>query len=116
MAQVAARLRLLLSCAPASGMAQASTAAKSRRSIIQTSSRRTRSGDGRGLFLEFQPDLLVVAEGDRDLAAVLQPAEQQLVGQRAADGVLDQTRHRPRAHQRAIALHRTSAPTRRPES
>ena len=42
-------------------------------------------------------------------AAVDQAAEQQLVGQRAADRVLDQARHRPRAHQRIEALLRQVA-------
>src|SRR6266850_3552218 len=64
----------------------------------------SRSGDGRGLFLEGELDLLVLADVDCHLAAVLQPAEEQLVGEPAADGVLDQARHRARAHQRVEAL------------
>src|SRR6267142_4606247 len=63
-----------------------------------------RSGDRGGFLFEGELDLLVLADVDGDLAAVLQPAEQQLVGERAADGVLDEARHRARAHQRVEAL------------
>src|SRR6185436_19070339 len=66
----------------------------------------TRLCDGGGLFLELELDLLVLADVDRHLAAVLQLAEQQLVGERTADRVLDQARHRPRTHQRVEALAR----------
>src|SRR5258707_8451921 len=61
-------------------------------------------GDRGGLFLELEDDLLGLAEVDRDLAAVLQLAEQQLIGERPADGVLDKARHRAGAHQRVEAL------------
>src|SRR6516165_12529268 len=70
-----------------------------------------RSGDSFGLcrlrgrrFLERQADLLLVVEVDYDLAAVHQPAEQQFVGERLADRVLDEARHRPRTHLRIEAL------------
>jgi hypothetical protein len=62
------------------------------------------SGNDLGLFFEDQFDLLVFVEVDGDVAAVRQPAEQQFVGQRGADRVLNQARHRPRAHQRVEAV------------
>ena len=64
------------------------------------------SGHGLGffLFLEHEPDLVVVVDVDRHLAAADEAAEQQLVGERLADRVLDQARHRPRAHLRIEAL------------
>ena len=45
----------------------------------------------------------VVLDADVDLAAVRQLAEQQLLGERLLDLVLDQPRHRPRAHQLVVA-------------
>src|SRR5882762_4264834 len=62
------------------------------------------SGDGSRFFLELQLDLLVVADIDAYPAAVLEPPEKQLVGQRSPDRVLDQPRHGPRTHQRIEAL------------
>src|SRR3989454_3532186 len=62
------------------------------------------SGDWRGLLLEGELELFVLADVDGHLAAVLQPAEEQLVGERAADRVLDEACHRPRPHQRVEAL------------
>src|SRR5688500_17469612 len=62
------------------------------------------SGDRGGLLLELEHDLLGLADVDGHLAAVLQLAEQQLVGQRAPDGVLDEARHRPGPHQRVEAF------------
>src|SRR5467141_2914143 len=47
------------------------------------------SGDGSRFFLELQLDLLVVADIDAYPAAVLEPPEKQLVGQRSPDRVLD---------------------------
>src|SRR5260221_5562902 len=63
-----------------------------------------RSGDRGGFLFEGELDLLVLADVDGDLAAVLQPAEEQLVADRPADGVLDQARPRTRAHQRVEAF------------
>ena len=57
-----------------------------------------------GVFLEHELHLLVVADVDRHLAAGDELAEQQLVGERLADRVLDEPRHRPRAHLRIEAL------------
>ena len=54
--------------------------------------------------LDVEHRLALVVDVDRQPAAVDQAAEQQLVGQRAADRVLDQALHRPRAHQRIEAL------------
>src|SRR5882762_10146945 len=63
-----------------------------------------RSGDGSRFFLELQLDLLVLADIDGYPAAVLEPPEQQLIGQRSPDRVLDEARHRPRTHQRIEAF------------
>src|SRR6185436_9877387 len=129
MAQEAARLRAPVPWASAAGARQASAAAMAIWHLIgilpggwKTYPQglekqrppvgglclllRARSGDGGGFFLELELDLLVLADIDGHLAAVLQAAEQQLVGQRAANGVLDQSRHRARAHQRVEALAR----------
>src|SRR6267142_4442533 len=57
------------------------------------------SGDGSRFFLELQLDLLVLADIDGYPAAVLETPEQQLVGQRSPDRVLDEARHGPRTHQ-----------------
>src|SRR3954447_5310424 len=59
---------------------------------------------GRRLLLELEDDFLVLAEVDGDLAAVLQAAEQQLVGERPAHRVLYEPRHRARAHERIEAF------------
>ncbi len=64
---------------------------------------------GRALSLFFggwmsSSDFALVVDVHRQAAAVDQPAEQQLVGQRTPDRVLDQALHRPRAHQRVEAL------------
>src|SRR3954471_14074667 len=98
LAQVAARLRAAgLSCAWAGSAAKASamaTACFIARVL----------GDGRGFLFERELELLVLADVDGHLAAVLQAAEEELVGERAADRVLDEPRHRPRAHQRIEAF------------
>jgi hypothetical protein len=47
---------------------------------------------------------LLAVQVDGDAAAAGEPAEQQLVGERPADGVLDQARHRAGTHQRVEAL------------
>src|SRR3954465_12933224 len=68
---------------------------------LYRSSRDCASGDrggGLGRFLELERDLLVLADVDRDLAAVLQATEEQLVGEGAANRVLDQPRHGTSAH------------------
>src|SRR5436190_19803966 len=57
-------------------------------------------------LVELERDLVFVANVDRHLAAADQPAEQQLVGQRLADRVLYQARHRARAHLRVESLFR----------
>ena len=65
------------------------------------------SAFGLSLFLrrlDVEQRLALGVDVDRQAAAVDQAAEQQLVGQRAADRVLDQALHRPRAHQRIEAL------------
>src|SRR5437879_10316495 len=62
------------------------------------------SGDGSRFFLERQLDLLVLADIDGYPAAVLEAPEQQLVGQRSPDRVLDEPGHGPRTHQRIEAL------------
>src|SRR5438045_936027 len=126
LAQVAARLRATgFSWACAAAAASASAAATSL-AVIGSSARRSvlpaaekakaargglfavpasrASGDRRCFLLEGELELLVRADIDGHLAAVLQPPEQQLVGERAADRILDQPRHRPRAHQRIEAL------------
>src|SRR6478609_4746999 len=59
----------------------------------------------RGL-LEHELHLVVLVEVDQHLAARHEPTEQQLVGERLADRVLDEARHRPRAHLRVEALPR----------
>src|SRR5262249_33664183 len=63
---------------------------------------RCRFGSG---FREAELNLAIL-EVHGHLAAVDQAAEEELVGQRLADGVLDETGHRPRAHLRIEALHR----------
>src|SRR5450830_3763 len=55
-------------------------------------------------FGEFQLDLILVVQLDGNTATVDQTAKQQFVGQRLADHVLNQTRHRTRTHQRIEAL------------
>src|SRR6202171_497743 len=55
-------------------------------------------------FVEIEPDLVVAADVDGHPAPVGELAEQKLVGKRLADGVLNQPRHRPRAHLRIEAL------------
>src|SRR3954471_6025868 len=62
------------------------------------------SGDRGCLLFEGELDLLALADVDAHLAAVLQPPEQQLIGERTTDVVLDEPRHRPRAHQRVEAF------------
>ena len=54
---------------------------------------------------------VVLIDVDRHFAAADEPAEQQLVGERLADRVLDQTRHRPRAHLRIEALAAPGTPS-----
>ena len=54
--------------------------------------------------LDVEQRLAIGIDVDRQPAAVDQAAEQQLVGQRAPDRVLDQPLHRPRTHQRVEAL------------
>src|SRR5207244_4328669 len=109
LAQVAARLRATaLSWALAANAAHVSTAPSAILGIIwappSCNPKIKGSGDGRGFFLELQLDLLVVADVDGYSAAVLEPPEQQLVGQRSPDRVLDEPRHGPRTHQRIEAL------------
>src|SRR5262249_59360352 len=45
---------------------------------------------------------LVGDDNDADMAAALEPAEQNLVGKRLLDVLLDHPRHRPGAHQLVI--------------
>src|SRR5439155_1526822 len=109
LAQVAARLRATaLSWALAANAAHVSTAPSAILGIIwappSCNPKIKGSGDGRGFFLELQLDLLVVADIDAHPAAVLEPPEKQLVGQRSPDRVLDEPCHGPRAHQRIEAL------------
>src|SRR2546426_7789251 len=108
LAQVAARLRATaLSWALAANAAHVSTAPSAILGIIGLLPEQPKikgSGDGRGFFLELQLDLLVVADIDAYPAAVLEPPEKQLVGQRSPDRVLDEPRHGPRTHQRIEAL------------
>ena len=73
-----------------------------RRDVLRSQATGPTSGFGR--FLEAELDLVVVADVDRHLAAIDEPAEQQLVGERLADRVLDEPRHRARAHLRIEAL------------
>src|SRR4029077_2891948 len=51
------------------------------------------SADRRRFFFERELEVLVLTDIDAHLAAMLQPAEEQLVGERAADRVLDEPRH-----------------------
>ena len=65
------------------------------------------SAFGLSLFfgrLDVEQRLAFGVDVDRQAAAVDQAPEQQLVGQRTTDRVLDQALHRPRAHQRVEAL------------
>src|SRR5262249_56587523 len=62
---------------------------------LETLARLLRADRRGGLLLELQHDLLGLADVDGDLAAVLQLAEEQLVGERTPDRVLDEARHRP---------------------
>src|SRR5882672_5310389 len=62
-----------------------------------------RGGFRNFLFGELERDLAALVGVDGDLAAVGELAEEQLVGERAADRVLDEPRHRPRAHERIEA-------------
>src|SRR5471032_177228 len=55
-------------------------------------------------FRELQLDLILLVQVDRHAAAGDQATEQQLVGQGLAYHVLDQARHRARAHQRVEAF------------
>ena len=55
-------------------------------------------------FLEIQTDLVTGVDIDGHPTTVRQLAEQQLVGQRLADGVLDQTRHGAGAHHRVETM------------
>src|SRR5579862_4059734 len=71
-----------------------------------------RSGDrlgrgrrsGRRLLLEAQQDVFGGVHVDRDFAAMHELAEKELVGERAADRILDQARHGARAHERVEAF------------
>src|SRR5688572_25308152 len=100
------------SCAATPCAAQSNAAVRATVRIIGASRgvrklppRRLGSGyRGRGLFLELQHDLVGFADVDRDLAAVLQLAEEKLVGQRPPDRVLDEARHGTGAHERIEAL------------
>src|SRR4029077_14869471 len=137
-AQVAARLRATaLSWACAAAAASASAAATSL-AVIGSSARRRvlpgaekakaalgrplaawagpASGDRRSFLFERELEALVLTDIDGHLAAMLQPAEEQLVGERAADRVLDEPRHRPRAHQRVEAFLREVRLQRRREA
>src|SRR5712691_6487061 len=49
-------------------------------------------------FLEDELDLVALVDVDGHLAAADEPAEQKLVGERLADRILAEPRHRPRAH------------------
>ena len=53
---------------------------------------------------EFLDAVFVRGDDDAHRAAVLQPAEQHLVGERRLDRLLDDARHRPRAHLLVIAV------------
>src|SRR5690242_8847222 len=104
LAQAAARLRPSLGsgCASACAAPEASAKANSRRNI-QAPRSGFRGGLGHFLFGELERDLAALVDVDGDLAAVRELAEEQLVGERAAYGVLDEPRHRPRAHERIEA-------------
>src|SRR5690349_9574268 len=105
LAQAAARLRPSLGsgfCASACAAPEASAKANSRRNI-QAPGSGFRGGLGHFLFGELERDLAALVDVDRDLAAVRKLAEEQLVGERTAYGVLDEPRHRPRAHERIEA-------------
>src|SRR5436190_20919795 len=51
-------------------------------------------------FLECERKLAFVVDVDRDVPAADEPTEQELVGKRLANRVLDEPRHRSRAHLR----------------
>lgn len=53
---------------------------------------------GNRRFLEFQLDLALVVHIHDDVPALRQPSEQQLIRQRFAYRLLNQTRHRARTH------------------
>ncbi|ABA48459.1 200 kDa antigen p200, putative [Burkholderia pseudomallei 1710b] len=55
-------------------------------------------------LVERQQHLVVLVDVDRHVPAVDELAEQQLVGERAPDRILDQPLHRSRAHQRIEAV------------
>src|SRR6267378_3003178 len=61
---------------------------------------RFRSHLGHFFFDELERGLARVVDVHRDLAAVGELAEEQLIGERAPDRVLDESRHRAGAHQR----------------
>src|SRR5260221_8476019 len=62
-----------------------------------------RGGFGDFFFRKFQRDLAAVVDVHSDLAAVGELAEEQLVGEGAADRVLDEARHGTRPHERIEA-------------
>src|SRR5262245_1671812 len=76
------------------------------------------SGHRLGLFrlLEDETHLAVVVDVDRHCPAADEAAEQELVGQRLADRVLDEPRHRPRTHLRIEAILRQESLALRPHS
>src|SRR5258706_13196606 len=53
---------------------------------------------------DIELDVALLVGVDRDLAAVGEAPEEQLVGERAADRVLDEARHGTRAHLRIEAV------------
>src|SRR5262245_54739739 len=59
-----------------------------------------RGGFGDFLFGELERDLAALVHVHGDFPAVRELSEQQLVGERAPDRVLDEARHRPCAHER----------------
>src|SRR5690242_7067144 len=104
-AQAAARLRPSLGsrfCASACAALEANAKANNRRTIRAPRSG-FRGGFGHFLFGELERDFPALVDVDRHLAAVRELAEQQLVGEGPADRVLDEPRHRPRAHERIEA-------------
>src|SRR5687767_11168310 len=74
---------------------------RERRGLLQGCRGLLRDAGGRRRLLgKDQNDLLVGADLDGHLAAVREASEQQLIGERRANQVLDQPRHRARAHLR----------------
>src|SRR5690606_15626757 len=79
--------------------------------VAGTAACATSGGRGLGLRpvalagrLDVERHLAVLVDIDRQASAIDQPAEQQFVGKRAADGVLDEALHRPRTHERIEAF------------